>query len=484
MSQHAVELLIGGESVAASTSTDVLDPTGNGRVVGLVPVAERSHVDRAVAAAGEAATRWAGTPPEDRARALSLAAESILAEVDPLARLLCAEHGKPVGEARQEVAATADLMVWHSQQPEVLHPATSSSARGRETRRRVPMGVVAVIVPWNYPVLLAHLMVAPALLAGNVVVVKLPDHSPLALHRTLVLLADQLPPGVLNVLAGTGDVVGAGLTTHPLVRKVAFTGSTSTGRAIMAAAAGTLKSISLELGGNDAAVLLPDFELSDEVVDELLQGCLTNAGQVCYAPKRLYVPRDRVEELCHAITRRAAGLRLGLPDAEGVAVGPVNNAQQRRDLDALLENAVAGGARAVPLGSVDPDLPAAGHWVRPHLVVGIDDDAALVQQEQFGPLVPLVAYDDVDDAVRMANRSEYGLAASVWSGDPERAFAVAGRLEAGTVFVNIHRVGASAVDMPFGGMKQSGIGRGHAVEGILEYTELQVLAERNDIRTR
>ncbi len=400
-----------------------------------------------------------------------------------LAALLSREHGKTPREAAAEIAGAVQILRWHSEQAAALEPVVVHGDSGRMVTRRVPVGVVAVIVPWNYPVLLAQLMVAPALLAGNCVVVKLPDHSPLALSRVLHWLASALPDGVLNVIAGEGSSVGAALTTHRLVRKVAFTGSTPTGRAIMRAASDTLKGLSLELGGNDAAVVLEDARLDGDLVAELVKGTLACAGQVCYAPKRLYVHRRHRALFVDAFVEEADEVVVGDGRDPAVTMGPLNNAAQRDRVRELLRDAVQRGAQVLPLGRASAVRNENGLFVQPHLVVETDPGSRLMQEEQFGPLVPVYFFDDEDEAVELANATEYGLAASVWSEDVDRAFEIAGRIEAGTVFVNIHRVGASSVAMPFGGFKQSGIGRGHGIEGIHEYTELQVLAERQDMRS-
>ncbi len=475
-------MLVGGQAVDGARTYDVPNPADPDRVVGTVHCASPEQAERACNVAHEAFATWRATPTTERARLLGVAADRVEDNLDSLAPLLSAEHGKPLHEARAEVASAVGILRWHASQVECLEPVAVSDARGTQIRRRVPLGVVAAIVPWNYPVLLAQLMVAPALLAGNTVVAKLPDRSPLALARTLETVASQLPDGALNIVAGDGAEIGVALTTHRRVRKVTFTGSTSTGRHIMSAASSTLKNLSLELGGNDAAVILPGTTIGGELIDELIVGTLTNAGQVCYAPKRVYVPRSLEREFRDAFVSHARRLRVGRPDVDGTGIGPLNNPEQLNLVRELARDAENQGAELIPLGEVADDLPGGGYWFQPHLVLGLPNNARLVQEEQFGPLIPVVVYDEVDEAIAMANDTEYGLAASVWSDDTDMAVAQAARLEAGTVFINIHRVGASAVDMPFGGFKQSGIGRGHGIEGIHEYTELQLIAERRDMK--
>ncbi|KAB8188794.1 aldehyde dehydrogenase family protein [Nonomuraea phyllanthi] len=476
-------LLIAGRPVQGESVVEIPAPSDPRQIVGRCHIASPEQALAAVEAARQSAAQWARTSAASRAEILARAAEALKRDAPRLSELLSWEQGKPPAEARVELEGARGILEWHAGQAAALDPVVLDDRRGRQIRRRVPMGVVAVMVPWNYPVLLAQLMVAPALLAGNAVVLKLPESSPLALRASLSPLAELLPPGVLNILAGDA-AIGELLTTHPSVRKVAFTGSTATGRKVMAAASGTLKSVSLELGGNDPAVVLPGRTIDAELIDELVRGTLTNAGQICYAPKRIYVPADRHAEFCRAFADGCADMVVGPPSDGSATLGPLNNARQLAVVTGLLDDALAGGGSAVPLGRLSEHCSPDGYWFQPRLVTGLGNGARLVQEEQFGPLVPVVAYSSVDEAVEMANDTEYGLAASVWSDDEAEAFDVAARLEAGTVFVNVHRVGASAVDMPFGGFKQSGIGRGHAVEGIHEYTELQVIAQREDMRKR
>lgn len=476
-------LLIDGVHVEGAGVREIRSPADRVTLIGRCAFASRDHVDQAVTAAHRASAAWRKTDCRIRAGMLLETARSLTDDIEDLATLLADEHGKTLHEAREEMRGAATILAWHAEQAAALDTQYIDDPRGLHVRRRVPFGVVAVIVPWNYPVLLAQLMVAPALLAGNSVVVKLPDYSPLSLWVALSRLAATLPPGVLNVLAGPGDVVGESLTSHRLVRKIAFTGSTTTGRRIMQSASATLKSLSLELGGNDPALILPDKRIDARLIEELIDGTLTNGGQVCYAPKRIYVPAEKVEEFCKRFVHQAASVRVGLPLNERVTMGPLNNAEQLQVAMRLLEDARERGAAISTLGTIEDNLPPDGFWMQPHLVSGIANDAPLVQEEQFGPVVPVIAYEDVDEAIAMANDTEYGLAASIWSDDREAALEVASGIDAGTVFLNVHRVGASAVDMPFGGFKQSGLGRGHGLEGIYEYTELQVIAERADMVT-
>jgi aldehyde dehydrogenase len=314
------------------------------------------------------------------------------------------------------------------------------------------------------------------------VVLKLPDNAPLALSSVLLHLARLLPPGVLNVLAGAGREIGVHLTTHSLVRKVSFTGSTDTGRTIMRDASSNLKNLGLELGGNDPAVVLESAVVDDALVTGLLRGAFMTTGQVCYAPKRLYVHRSHFGQFVDAFTAAAAGIRVGDGLDPAVTMGPLNNKAQYDTVNQLIAASREEGARVRSVGEYIGTDGSDGYFVRPTIVTGVQQDSPLVQQEQFGPALPILAFDSEADVVALANDSEYGLAASVWSQDVEHAFAVARRIQAGSVFVNVHRVGASDPSMPFGGFKQSGIGRGHGEIALDEAMELQVLADRIDMQ--
>lgn len=461
---------------------EVRNPARLAETVGGYVTGNRATVDTAVTAAEAAFTRWAARASRDRADALTRTADTLDADLARLSTLLTREHGKILADASAEIANTARTLRYYAGLADYVSRETiTEDHRGRIVERRVAMGVVAVIVPWNYPVLLATLMIAPALMAGNTVVVKLPDNSPLALALVLRKLANALEPGVLNVVAGSGHEVGAALTTHPRVRKVSFTGSTATGRAIMRDASVNLKNLSLELGGNDPAVVLDSATVNPQLVEELVRGAFTSTGQVCYAPKRLYVHRSRFEEFTEAFIATADALVLGDGLNPAVRMGPVNNRQQYRTVTDLIEASRGKGAVVTEVGDYLGSDPDDGYFIRPTVVTGLTQDSALVQQEQFGPVVPILAFDDEDEAVALANDSEYGLAASIWSDDVEHAFEVGRRIQAGSVFVNIHRVGASDPSMPFGGFKQSGIGRGHGEIALDEATETQILADRIDM---
>jgi acyl-CoA reductase-like NAD-dependent aldehyde dehydrogenase len=336
-----------------------------------------------------------------------------------------------------------------------------------EVRRR-PLGVVAAITPWNFPLLLAVWKIAPALLAGNTVVIKPSPFTPLSTLALGAVLRDVLPPGVLNVVSG-GDGLGAWMTSHPVPRKISFTGSTETGKKVAAAAAPDLKRLTLELGGNDAAIVLDDVA-PDAVAEKLFWGAFQNCGQVCSAIKRVYVPEKLYTPLVDRLAALAKSVKVGDGFTEGVQMGPLNNAPQFERVSMLVEEAKKQGARIAAGGA---PLGGKGYFYAPTIVADVAEGVRLVDEEQFGPALPVLPYRTLDEAVERANRTTYGLSGSVWSNSPERALEVAGRLECGTAWVNQHL--AIVPFAPFGGAKWSGIGVENGTWGLLGFTEIQTV---------
>ncbi len=342
--------------------------------------------------------------------------------------------------------------------------------KGYAEVHRKPIGVVAAITPWNFPLTLAMWKIAPALRAGNTVVIKPSPYTPLATLALGEVLRTVLPPGVLNVVTGP-DPLGASLTTHPLVRKISFTGSTATGKKVAAAAADDLKRVTLELGGNDPAVVLPGANVAD-IAGPLFWSGFLNNGQTCLAVKRVYVHESQHDELVDALAAIAEGVKVDQGLVEGVQLGPINNKPQYERVSGLVEDAIAQGARVAAGGSrYDRD----GYFFRPTILAGLSDGVRIVDEEQFGPVLPVLTYRDVDDAVARANNTTYGLTASVWSHDPAHAAEVAAEIDAGQVTVNAHG-SAITPDLPFGGHKHSGIGVENGPWGLLGFTEIQVIA--------
>ncbi|MEV0454122.1 aldehyde dehydrogenase family protein [Catellatospora methionotrophica] len=446
-------------------------------LVGTVPSAAPARVDAVVRAADAAQRTWARTDIAERVAALRAAVDAVEPELPQLAELLARESGKVLADCRGEIGFALTFLRWVADQaPRVLADTALDDAAGRLLLRRRPYGVVAAITPWNAPIILSFLKIAPALAAGNAVVVKPSPLAPLAIDRTVRLLSSALPDALLQVVHGEAEA-GAALVGHPLVGKVAFTGGAATARVVAAAAATQTTPTVLELGGNDPVLLLDDADLSPEPMRRLVMASYATSGQVCMAAKRLYVPETRHDEFVAAYLQAADEvLCLGDPLADGVSMGPVVTAEAAARITGLVADAVARGGRALPVGRADPgtDLRA-GHFVAPTLVTGVPEDAPLVAEEQFGPTVPVLTYRDADDLVARANTGELGLGASVWSADEERAFAVARRLDAGFVFVNTHNRTGMALRAPFGGVKRSGYGREYGDEGIAEYAQTCVV---------
>ena len=440
------------------------NPARPSEVVG--ELAETSDVGAVVDGAARAQRGWAGVPLDERCAAVAAALEPVEPRLEELAGLLARESGKPRTDSRGELGFALTFARWAtSRAPEVLADEQVDDALGRLVQRRVPYGVVAAVTPWNAPVILAMLKVAPALCAGNAIVVKPSPLAPFAVTEVLQVMAAGLPDGLLRVVHGGPDVGGA-LIAHPQVRKAAFTGGEVTGRAIAHAAAERLVPAVLELGGNDPAVLLDDAALTDDALERLVMASFATAGQVCMAAKRLYVHRSRFDELVEGYLAAAKRVLVtGDPLEDGVTMGPLVTRAAAERVRGLLRD-----GDAHPLGTTR-EL-GSGYFAEPVLVTGVGDEAPLVAQEQFGPAVPLLVFDDEDEVVARANAGELGLGASVWSADEDRAVALASRLEAGFVFVNTHGRTGMSLRAPFGGVKSSGYGREYGDAGLREYGQL------------
>lgn len=467
----AVEVgpLVGGQEEEGTGASRVENPGRFGELVGLARAADAGSVDRAVRAAEEAQREWAAAPTESRTALLTTVADRIDADVERLALVLAREVGTPLAQARGEVAAAAGA----------FRNAASLAAEVLEDRRpldgirvrRRPIGVVAGIVPWNAPLVLAAQKAAPALVTGNAFVLKPSPLAPLAVGLLARIVADALPAGLVASLPGGGDV-GTALVDHPLVRKVSFTGGGPTARAIMERAAATLTRVHFELGGNDPAIILDDADLAD-TAERIALSAFRRSGQVCYAVKRVYVPRSLAGEFVELLERAVDAHVVGDSLDERVTMGPVNNRGQFDLVAGLAADARASGRDVRRLGEqADPASWDRGLFARPSLVVDAGPEDETVRVEQFGPLLPVVAYDGLDEAVRLANATEYGLASSVWSTDEERALDVAERIEAGVTFVNGHVLTAEGqLTIPFGGVKQSGMGWENSAVGLDEYLD-------------
>ena len=402
-----------------------------------------------------------------RTGALLAASDAVDAAAKELGPLLTAEQGKPVAQAIGEAKGVA-LWLRHFAKLDLPREVIQDDERVFAEVVRRPVGVVAAITPWNFPLSMAAWKFAPALRAGNTVVVKPSPYTPLATLRLGEVLRDALPPGVLNIVSGS-DELGGWMTAHPLVRKISFTGSVATGKKVAAAAAPDLKRVTLELGGNDPAIVLDDVD-TEKVAEKLFWSAFRNSGQVCIAVKRVYVPERLHDDLVDALAAKARAAKVDDGMAEGTDLGPINNKPQFERVSELVSDALSNGATAVA-GGGPTERP--GHFFAPTVLHGVSDGPRTVGEGKFGPALPVIPYRDVDDALARANATTFGLGGSVWSADPDRAADVAERLETGTAWVNTHA--ALAPHQPFGGAKWSGIGVENGSWGLLGYTEIQVV---------
>ena len=464
--QAPYTMTIGGQAVSGATSFDVLNPA-TGQVIGSAPDCTPEQLDAAVAAARKAFPAWSATPIEKRREALLAIAGVLGGNVEELKRLLTSEQGKPHEGAMGDILGGA-YWCQATSTLEIPEKVVEESAERHGITRHVPIGVVGAIAPWNFPIILAMFKVAPALLAGNTVVLKPSPFTPLTTLRMGELLRGVLPDGVLNIVTG-GDSLGPWMTSHPGIDKISFTGSSATGRKVMASASETLKRVTLELGGNDAAIVLPDVDVA-EVAEKLFWAAFGNSGQICIATKRMYVHKDIYEPLKTAIVDYAKTVKMGDGAEQGTQLGPINNKLQYERVLDLIADSKAKGYKFLMGGDVSP---APGYFVPITIIDNPPENSRIVQEEQFGPILPLLSFDTLEEAIDRANASPYGLGASIWTADEAKALDISSRIAAGTVWINetqhLSPLGA------FGGHKQSGLGSEGALEGLLEYTNTQTV---------
>ena len=438
----------------------ILDPA-TGEVVGEAPIHTLEYLEQAVAAARAAQPAWAALGHDARSAALLKAADAVERSAEELARLLSREQGKPLNgpNARFEVGACAAWLRVAATTP--LEPETLVD--DGETYAELhykPIGVVGAIGPWNWPMMITVWQIAPALRMGNAVVVKPSEYTPLSVLALIKVINEELAEGLLSVVSGGRDV-GARLAEHPAIGKIMFTGSTATGKAIIKSSADTVKRLTLELGGNDAGIVLPDAD-PKAIAEGLFWGAFINTGQTCAALKRLYVHTDIYDAVCEELTKVAAAMPMGNGLDENNVLGPLQNKAQYSIVANLVDAAKESGARVLLGGNPDSSQP--GYFYPTTLVADIDNDNPLVAEEQFGPALPIIRYSTLDEAVENANALDAGLGASVWSSNLPAAREVAARIQAGTVWINKH--GAVDPRIPFGGAKQSGYGLEFGVEGL------------------
>jgi len=469
---HLYPNLINGELVTTATSLDVVNPA-NEQVIGSVPACGAAELDRAVAAARAAFKTWSKTPVDDRRAVIRNMAAAIDANFEELYRLLTSEQGKPHQQAQYEIGGCSAMM--NAQSTLTLEETINEDSDARFSRtRRVPVGVVAGIVPWNFPVLMAVQKIAPAILSGCTIVLKPSPFTPLTTLRFAELIKDIVPAGVVNIITGE-DSLGPLMTSHPDIDKITFTGSTATGKRIMEGASKDLKRITLELGGNDASIVLPDADVA-KVAEQLFWSSFTNAGQICVAAKRVYIHEDIYDEMSAAIADYAKTVTVGDGANQGTGVGPIQNKKQFDRVCELIEDAKANGYKFLVGGNVDPS--GSGYYVPITILDNPPEDARIVAEEQFGPVMPLMKFSSDDEVIARANNSEYGLAGAVWTKDTDRGVAIAEQLETGTVWINefLHL----SPFAPFGGHKQSGFGAEYGIEGLKEFTYSQVITVKKD----
>ena len=463
-----LNLTIGGKTHAVAARFDVINPA-TGEVAGTAPNATLADLDLAVAAAKAAFVDWSQKSDAELQAACEAVTAKIGEHAEELARLVTLEQGKPlnglgsrweIGGAQAWAGYTAGL----SLPVKVLQDDNA----GRVELHRKPLGVIGSITPWNFPVMIAIWHIMPALRTGNTVVIKPSPYTPLATLRLVELMNEVLPAGVVNIVSGEDREVnlGAAMSSHPDIRKIVFTGSSATGKRVMQSASATMKRLTLELGGNDAGIVLPDAD-PKAIAEGLFWGAFINNGQTCAAMKRLYVHDSIHDEVCKELVAYAAQIPVGHGLEEGSVLGPLQNRLQFEKVAGLVEDAKTRGQ--VLLGG----KPGEGLFFNPTIIAGLKNGDPLVDEEQFGPVLPVIRYTDLDEVIAAANDSENGLGGSIWTKDIEAGRKLAARMECGSVWLNKH--GMIQPNAPFGGVKSSGLGVEFGEEGLAEYTDIQVV---------
>lgn len=463
------DMTIGGETITANSYAEIRNPANTDEVVGEAPVGTKEHLDKAIAAARKAFESWRHSSEEQRAEACQAIAKVVTDNAEELAVLLTKEQGKPLGGLGSNFelggcGGWAGFTASLSLPDKVLE----DSDEKKVIMKREPLGVVGSITPWNWPLMIAIWHIVPGIRTGNTVVIKPSPFTPLSTLRMVELMNTVLPPGLVNVVSG-GDELGAELTNHKGIDKIVFTGSIATGKKVMASAANSVTPVTLELGGNDPGIMLPGSD-PGQFVEGLFFGSMINSGQTCGALKRLYVHEDDLDAVAGALVEFSKNIPMGDGMEESSMLGPLQNKRQFDRVVELVEDAKANGGKALiggePMGGNNYFYPVT-------FVTGVSDGVRLVDEEQFGPVLPIITYTDLDDAIARANGTDFGLDASVWGSDREETARVAAQLEAGTVYENKHA--DIAPHIPFGGIKCSGLGVEFGEEGLAAYTSIKVI---------
>ncbi|VWX62058.1 Aldehyde dehydrogenase [Sphingorhabdus sp. 109] len=459
-------MTIDGKAVLSEKVIKVINPA-NGKIFAEAPDCSAEQLDEAVTAAQSAFRNWRDTPIKERQAMVRKAGDLLIEHAAELSRLFTREQGRPVDAAAMEIQGAGTWMHAVAEMTPPVHVSADTETEFVETRY-VPLGVICAIAPWNFPVNLAMWKVAPALVAGNTMVLKPSPFTPLCTLKIGQLLNGIFPPGVFNVISG-GDDLGPMMTSHPGFAKISFTGSTATGKRVMQSASKGLKRLTLELGGNDAAIVMPDVDL-DEVAAKIFFGAFFNTSQICVATKRLYVHEIIYEDLRDRLAAIAEATRVGDGTEQGTALGPIQNQRQyERVLDLMKD------ARDTELTMIQGSaVPKNGGYFIPITIVdNPPEDSRVVQEEAFGPILPMLKFSDIDDVIERANNSDYGLAGAIWSKDTDKAMEIARRIETGTVWINQNLM--LRPDTAFGGHKQSGFGVENGMDGLLEYMAPQAV---------
>jgi len=476
-------VIIDGKTVRGNRKIEVRNPAAPDKVVGVCDAADAEQARMAVEAAWNAYPAWRKMDIKDRAGIIASAAAEIEKSARELAPLLTQEQGKVLSEAMMDCMMPAYLLRAAPAMADMLTKQETAvpdpQSGGWWQVKRNPIGVVSVITPWNWPVTLTWMPLMQALLMGNTVVVKPASYTPLAISKTIEVTAGLFPPGVVNLVPGSGSEVGDVLTTHPLVRKISFTGSTETGIDVMTKAARSIKKITLELGGNDAAIVLNDVDMSKETMQRFLWGIFSTSGQICMAIKRVYVHESIYSEFVDKLTELASDIVVGNGLDTRATMGPINNKPQLEKFKVFVDDARKRGAKVVQVGNkLDEKEFEKGYFYLPTIVTGVDQSYAIVKEEQFGPAIPIMPFKTENEAIRLANETTYGLASSVWSKNEKRAAEIAEQLEAGCTWINQHSAMAIEMQAPFGGQKQSGLGRSLGLEGLFGYSEAHTIVSK------